>query len=108
MFSNFFCGNVLLTNKVMFYIIFSTLFFFFSFQVAKRVEQLLDTKEQIEIVGETGEIILAANINSQNWTTIAEAEIPSTSNNSALVTTATSNVEISIPKESFSVYSFLY
>ncbi|XP_025263713.1 uncharacterized protein LOC112637695 [Camponotus floridanus] len=88
MFSNFFWGNVLLTNKV-----------------AKRVEQLLDTKEQIEIVGETREIILAANINSPNWTTIAEAEIPSTSNNTALVTTATSNEEISIPKESFSRFT---
>ncbi|XP_067207902.1 uncharacterized protein [Linepithema humile] len=74
--------------------------------VAKRVEQLLDTEEQIEIVGQPGEIILATNIDSENWTTIAE--IPSTSSNIALVTTATSNEEISIPKESFSIYSFLY
>lgn len=70
------------------------------------MEQLLDTEEKIEIVGQPGEIILPANIDSENWTTIAE--IPSTSSNIASVTTATSNEEISIPKESFSLYSFLY
>ncbi|XP_029174743.1 uncharacterized protein LOC114943324 [Nylanderia fulva] len=71
--------------------------------VAKCVEQLLDTEEQIEIVGQLGKIILAANIDSENWTTIAER--PSTSSNIALVTTATSNEEISIPKESFSRFT---
>ncbi|XP_039303530.1 uncharacterized protein LOC120357407 [Solenopsis invicta] len=71
--------------------------------VAKRVEQLLDTEEKIEIVGQPGEIILPANIDSENWTTIAE--IPSTSSNIASVTTATSNEEISIPKKSFSRFT---